>query len=420
MVKATITGRAGVPTRKYDVALYGCTGFTGNLVAEYFAEKIDLKDKNWVLIGRSEQKLKKLKERLISFNKDLKDLDYIIASSSDQASLNNVAQQTKVVLTTVGPYSWYGEPMLKACVEAGTNYCDLTGEVPWMRKMMDKYGDKARETGSVIVPCSGYDCCPGDLLAYNLVQFCREKMNKEVKVRAYVQGNGKPSGGTVQSGFAIAETNSMSELKKFSGKFALNPQGTEPKKTTYFSKDVYWPKYDSAFKKTTGFWVMNQTNSRVIRRSAALEKYGDDFEYHEVAIIPNSFVGYIMGFVFAFIFPLVLFTPLRHIFKRIAPQGGDGPDKATRDKSWFKYHGIAFDKETNKPLAQALLRGGDPGYGETSKMISEVALGLSETHTEGGFHTPASALRDELVTRMQNTGMQWSIGEYNSNSSKKD
>ena len=402
-------------SRPHDIVLFGATGFTGQLVAEYLAEHYGPSDVRVALAGRNAQKLERVRD-------DLKrafpiDWPILIADSFDQASLDRVASDASVVCTTVGPYQKYGAGLVAACVEHGTDYCDLTGETPFIREMVDQHHDRARETGARIVHCCGFDSIPSDIgtwMMHREMQAQHDAQLREVKFFAGEQKGGF-SGGTVASMMLIAERiRKEPELRKLLGHpYALNPPGERSGPDRNDSMGV---KLDRDLGMWTGPFVMAAINTRVVRRSNAVMgyPYGRDFRYSERMsfgkgprgmAMASMVAGGITGFMAA-----AAFEPTRNLLKKRLPDPGEGPSEEAREKGFFVVRLIA--KGETADGREVELRGRvegkkDPGYGETAKMLGESALclALEPSDREGGVLTPASAMGDALLARLRAADM---------------
>ncbi|KAL6062395.1 Saccharopine dehydrogenase [Balamuthia mandrillaris] len=406
---------------KFDLIVWGATGFTGTLVAEYLAEHAPA-DLRWALGGRNEDKLKEVKRRAVALNQNLeKTLGIVQGDATDQASMDRVVQQTKVILTTAGPFGRFGTTLVDACVRHGVHYCDITGESPWMRTTIDEYHSQARQKGVHIVHTCGFDSIPSDLGTFFLVEQMRKKYRKECSnVTSYVRLKGGFSGGTAASLITIIEEG-KSMRKKIKSKdhtnmrdpFFLNPSG-EGKVATSVDKDQALPAYSKDIGRWTIPFVMAAVNTRVVRRSNALmnDAYGHNFHYRETAV-SNSFLAAIFTWcimVLGLIALHVSFT--RGLLKKfVLPAPGTGPSREQMRKSFF--HFTLVGRTTDGEKLVAVVKGGDPGYLETAKMLSEAALCLvyqqDSLPSKGGVLTPATSMGSLLVERLQQAGITFEI-----------
>ena len=311
-------------TRKYQIILYGATGFTGKLCAEYL--KTNYPDLVWAIAGRNEQKLKELKNELGL------ECDIFIASAEDKAHLDYITTQTDVVLSTAGPFARYSNSLVKSCVDNKTHYTDITGENHWVKDLIDEHHKKASEEGTRIIPSCGYDSIPSDMGVFYSVK----QMGKPIrKVTVYHSGQGGVSGGTTETMFTIGPL-----PKEKRDPFLLNPENSVSEKQRKLSKDGFEIKKIENTDSYSGMGLMSFANTRVVRRSSALydadqKSYGSDFIFRELGSYPSKRSARLasLGLIFAF---LVISTPLRHIVRRFLPKPGDGPDKVTRENGWFR------------------------------------------------------------------------------------
>ena len=263
-------------SRAFDLVLFGATGFTGGLTAEYLARNAP-DGCRWALVGRSQPKLEQVRARLADIDPELADLPLLVADAGDPASLRAVAEQTRVVITTVGPYIEYGEPLVAACAEAGTDYVDLTGEAEFVDRMYVAHHARAVETGARIVHACGFDSIPHDLGALFTVEQLPD--GQPVRMRGFVRSNATISGGTFASALtAMSRARQMKQAKAARRKLEGRPEGRRVRtvaKRPHFDKDA-------------GYWLvpLPTIDPLVIRRSAAaLEEYGPDFEYGHYAAV---------------------------------------------------------------------------------------------------------------------------------------
>jgi len=398
--------------RKYDVVVYGATGFTGALVAQYLSVRPDSSNLRWAVAGRDQPKLQVLLNTLPNQGKGV---DIIVANASSQESLDSMAKQTKVVLTTVGPYHQYGTPLVDSCVRMGTHYCDLTGEVPWIKTIINKYHKQAQENKAMIVTCSGFDSIPSDLGALMVIRHMKTKYGRDCGDLKYLIGpfKGGASGGTLASLFGMMEL-PASTIKEMRDPFYLNDDG---KKGAPNQREQMNVRYDSDIQKWTAPFVMAACNTRVVRRSASLlGDYGENFRYSESVVCSSWFSAFAMwsGLFIFMVLASISFT--RNLLKKVLPKPGEGPNEKQRKEGMFQitFVGKSEPKDGEQPVeVRGQVNGyGDPGYQETSKMIAETAIFLSQKSPDtirGGVMTPASALGLPLIDRLRTAGMTFDI-----------
>ncbi len=381
--------------RPYDVVLFGATGFTGTLTAEYFAANVPLSQVRWTIAGRNLDKLMSLRARLSTIAPECADITPIMASSDDRQALEDMAKSTRVILTTVGPFAEYGEPLVAACVTHGTDYVDITGEPDFWNGIIDRYHDRAIVAGSLIIPCCGFDSIPHDLGALFCAQQLHERGSGPIHVDGYVAAKGSVSGGTWQS------------LVRYLGKMRKRvKRRSSGKRRGPRSRGIH-------FSPAVRRWVAPAPtiDPAVVRRSAKLvpDAFGGDFSYHHYMQTKNfaQMVSLVAGV--GSIAALAQIGPTRRLLLRMRTSG-DGPNRSQRERNWFK---VVFVGTRGHERVVTRVCGGDPGYGETSKMLAESALTLvharDQLPLQGGVVTPASALGTHLITRLQTAGIVFEV-----------
>ncbi len=372
--------------RQYDVVLFGATGFTGALTAEYLAKNAP-PDLTWALAGRNRTKLEAVRSKLGV------EVDLLIADVEDAASLQAVAESTRIVVTTVGPYVRYGEPLVAACAEAGTDYLDLTGESEFVDRMYVAHHAKAVETGARLIHCCGFDSIPYDLG----VQFTVEQLPKNVpiKVEGLVRAGAKPSGGTLHTAItAFSRGKQNLDAHRARRRAQPRPEGRSVKLVT------------GRIHRIQGFWAvpLPTVDPQIVANSAVLlEEYGPDFRYSHYAAVKRlpMVAGGIAGVGLLAVAAQI--PPARNaLLSKI--KAGDGPSEQRRAKSWFK---VRFVGEGGGKRVVTEVAGGDPGYDETAKMLSECALSLAvdTLPKTSGQVTTAAAMGPALRRRLVAAGM---------------
>jgi short subunit dehydrogenase-like uncharacterized protein len=412
-------------TRPYDLVLFGATGFTGALVAEYLARRptpADAPRLRWALAGRNRTKLEKVRADLAVVDPALVDLPLLEADAADVRSLVAVAEQAELVVTTVGPYMVHGLPLAEACADAGTDYCDLTGETPFVRSVIDRCHARAAETGARLVPCSGFDSIPSDLGVFLLHEHFARRGERLGRAR-FLMGTAKGafSGGTAASMVNLMEsaTRDRAVRRVLGDPYALSPDPSKDRGPD--GGDPRGIGHDDDARTWTAPFVMAAINTRVVRRTNALLDfpYGRDFRYEEVMGTGDGPAGLLraatvtagMGAVLA----LAATTPTRRVLQRFLPKSGEGPSRRDRETGFFKVRILGWAAGQPRPSAVCHVEGtNDPGYGETAKMLGESALLMLETRTategkRGGVWTPASAFGSALAERLRAAGMRWDV-----------
>jgi short subunit dehydrogenase-like uncharacterized protein len=385
--------------RPLDVALFGATGFTGGLTAEYLARHAP-EGTRWALVGRSAEKLAGVRDRLAAIDPACAQLELLEADSGDAGSLRAVAERTHVVATTVGPYLNLGEPLVAACAETGTDYADLTGEPEFVDRMYVRHDATAVATGARLVHACGFDSIPHDLGVLFTVEQLPEGV--PLTVRGYVSAGGKPSAGTFHS--AVTQ---FSRLRQ-AGTAYVERRRIEPKP----ERKVSSVKDPARYERSLGAWALPlpTIDPQVVKRSAgALERYGPDFSYGHYAAIKQlpAAVGALGGL--GAMFALSQLPPTRSwLLGRM--KSGDGPSPERRERSWFK---VRFVGEGGGRRLVTEVAGGDPGYGETAKMLAESALCLATDNLPqtSGQVTTAVAMGDVLIERLRRQGITFEVLE---------
>jgi short subunit dehydrogenase-like uncharacterized protein len=388
-------------SKKFDIVVYGATGFTGQLVAEYLAARYkNDKDLKWAMAGRSLDKLKSVREAVGA----PADTPLIAADSSDAASLKAMVDQAKVVISTVGPYQFYGNELVAACAASGTDYIDLCGEPIWMRQMIDKHEAAAKASGARIVFSCGFDSVPFELGAFYVQEEAKRVFGAPVtRVKGRVRDmRGTLSGGTAASAKATfdAVAKDLSLVAILNDPFALTPGFAGPKQ----------PKgnkaaYEEDLQSWTAPFMMALINTRNVHRSNMLMgyPYGQDFVYDEMVLTGAGEKGEANA-------KKVMAANSGKTGPN-ARKPGEGPSKEEQENGLFDllYVAVAPDGRT----VRASVKGDrDPGYGSTSKMISECAICLVRDTPDvpAGFWTPGAAMQHKLIKRLSdNAGLTFAV-----------
>lgn len=374
--------------RPFDIIVYGATGYTGRLVAEYLAHHYGKDGPRWAMAGRSTEKLAEVRD-LIGAPADT---PLVVADSNDPASLAAMAEQTRVIVTTVGPYQLYGEPVLRACVAAGTDYADLCGEPVWMRQMVDALHEQAKETGARVAFSSGFDSIPFDLGVFMLQQEAKARFGApaprvKCRVRAMVGGF---SGGTAAS---LGAT-----LKALGKNPSLIPIMQSPFGLTPGFEGPAQPAGDKPFlDEATGSWaapfIMAVINTKNVHRTNFLRghPYGADFVYDEMVLTGPGEQGQAIAEHLAK-------TPM--IGGSNDPKPGEGP---TAEERLNGHYDVLFVGEMpdGREIRYGVKGRYDPGYGSTSRMLAETGIALLSCDAEGAIATPGALLGEALVERLR-------------------
>ena len=385
---------------EFDIVVYGASGFTGRLVAEYLATEYRGSNLRWAIAGRSLDKLAVVRDAIGA----PRDLPLIAADAGDPASLETMVSRTASVLSTVGPYQLYGSGLVAACAAGGTDYLDLCGEPIWMRQMIDAHEAQARRTGARIVFSCGYDSLPFELGVFFLQQAAIQRLGSSVaRVKGRVRKmKGTFSGGTAASMRAIfaAAANDPDLLPKLRDPFVLTPGFEGPRQP---------PGNKPLFDEDIGMWVapfvMANINTRNVHRSNFLLgfPYGRDFVYDEMMVAGPKETGEATA--------KAIIAANNKLGAQGGPKPGEGPSKEERDSGYYDllFVGLAPD---GRQVKAAVTGDRDPGYGSTSKMIAECAICLRRDTPDiaGGFWTPGAAMKDALLKRLvDHAGMTFTI-----------
>lgn len=384
--------------RPYDIVLFGATGYAGTLTAEYLARNAP-EDCSWALAGRDTAKLEALRERLAAIEPACSTLPLVHADSGDPDSLRALAESARVVASTVGPFIWYGEGLVAACAEAGTDYVDLTGEPEFVDAMYVRYDARARETGARLVHSCGFDSVPTDIGVLFTVQQLPE--GAPLNVDGFVRTNAAFSGGTFASALTAMgrgpQTMRAARERRLYEPRLVGRRARAPMGTPHFSRE-------------TGVWALPlpTLDPQVVARSAvALPRYGPDFRYRHYAAVKTlpMALGGVAGAGAALAVAQV--PPARSwLMGRVEP--GQGPSAERRGNSWFI---TRFVGEGGGRRVFTEVSGGDPGYDETAKMLSESALSLAfdELPPTAGQVTTAMAMGDALLARLRAAGLTFRV-----------
>ncbi len=400
--------------RRFDVVVLGATGFTGALTAEYLGQRAG-EETRWAIAGRNQQKLEQARERLGQHGATTAKLELLPADVSDPDSLRELAESTKVLISTVGPYIHYGEPVVAACAAAGTDYVDLTGEPEFVDLMWLRYHQQAETSGARLVHSCGFDSIPYDLGALYTVERLPE--GTPISMSGYVRAGGTFSGGTYHSAINImGRLRQGQKVARERRELEQRPQGRKIRGV------VGRPHYDQ----DGGGWVVPMPTidpQTVLRSARALDRYGPDFSYSHYLVSKRALTLAGLGAGAGALIALSQLAPTRNLLLKLKDPG-DGPSPEQRANAWFKVRFVAQaggGGADSRPAGGAgdgkriktEVSGGDPGYGETSKMLAESALCLAhdELPQRSGQLTPAVAMGQALIDRLQSAGIEFRVLE---------
>ena len=402
----------------FDVVVFGATSFVGQILCRYLwkefgsAKRPGARKLKWAIAGRSQSKLDGL---LSSLGPNANGIEIIVADAADEKALEKLCVSTRVVVSTVGPYALYGEPLVRVCTRLGTDYCDLTGEAPWMRRMIEKHEGDARKSGARIVHCCGFDSIPSDmgvrfLQEQSLLHYGEYCPAIKMRVKAM---RGAASGGTVASMVNMVRDarHDAALRRELANPYSLCPSEKYAATTRPRQANIKRPTYDADFAAWCAPFVMAAINVRVVLCSNALLKnaYSDKFRYDEAMLTGRGISGRtkalaitagLAGFVAA-----VAVAPTRWLMEKLVlPAPGEGPSPDEQKNGFFDLRFIGRT-EDGRELRVKVTGDRDPGYGSTGKMLGEaascLALDISKDEVSGGFWTPSTALGAKLQERLE-------------------
>jgi len=416
--------------RQYDLVVWGATGVAGRLVAEYLTEQYVPADLSLAIGGRSEDRLESVESDLLDHSEEWDEVPIVIGDATEPDTLREIAEATSAVCTTVGPYTKYGTPLVEACIEARTDYCDLTGEVNWVRETVDQFHGDAVEAGTRIVHSCGFDSVPADLGTLLAQSYAIEEFGSPLEtVRIYVENtSGGVSGGTLASAAELFEaaSNDPAVRKTLRNPYSLAPPG---EREGLDRGEQRLPRHDRLRSSWTAPSPMAPVNERIVRRSNALLDYpwGRGFSCSEV--IPTgrgvggaSTAALVSGGLGLFT-AAMSFGPTRSALEQfVFPDPGEGPSDEQMENGHFTVRVRGRGAGADGPFTVEAVIGADrdPGYGATARMLGECAMCLVEDDTDsplsGGVLTPASAIGKPLAERLRAVGFTASASEVPANS----
>jgi short subunit dehydrogenase-like uncharacterized protein len=395
-----------VSDRKYDLVLYGASGFTGRQTVEY-SKRFAPAGLRWAIAGRSRSKLDGV---------NVAGADVLLADAQDDNALDSLARQTRVIASTAGPFGLYGTKLVDACVRNRTHYCDITGETPWIRRVIDRHHAQAAADGTRIVPGCGFDSIPSDFGAWLTCRHMQDTRHSEASsVSAYFRVGGGINGGTVASLFHMLETNQLVVARD---PFLLDPDpAAHTAEERGRNADPTGVRYDADLKKWVGPFLMGSINTRVVRRTQAL--LGTRFDYQEYSRYGSSRTARTV-MIGGKVFESIAASGFgRRILKRLLPKPGEGPSEKVMNEGFFECEFIATDRSGGR--VRGVLKGkGDAGNRITVKCLCESAFLLAnfnigstkvKPYAGGGVLTPVTGLGEDLVVRLAKAGIAFEIVE---------
>jgi short subunit dehydrogenase-like uncharacterized protein len=399
-----------------EVVVFGATSFVGQILSRYLLARHGAAGPlRWAIAGRSRQKLEKLRTDL---GPGAEKLPMIVMDAADEGAIRTMCDSTRVVASTVGPYALFGSPLVKVCAESGTDYCDLTGELPWIRRMIDAHEETARKSGARMVHCCGFDSMPSDLGVHFLQRHARARFGKPcVRIRLGVRRlRGGLSGGTAASLLNLVKESVRDRAVR---KVMADPYAIAPRRNGGVRQpNVMFASYDREARTWLAPFVMGGINTRVVHRTNALTdaSYGEDFVYDEATMTGPGVRGAVgalaMGLGLAAFVSMLTIPPTRWLVgKYVVPQPGEGPSPADQEGGSFDLR-LAGTTADGDRLVVKVTGDRDPGYGSTGKMMGEAAacLALDVGDKPGGFWTPATIFGDRLIERLtQHAGLTFDV-----------
>jgi short subunit dehydrogenase-like uncharacterized protein len=411
-----------VTTRKFDLVLYGATGFVGRRAAIYLAQRRARRKLRWAIAGRDGRRLAALGQELAANNASVTSPEIIVAESHDAPAVAALAASARVVLSTAGPYALYGDGIVDACVDQRTHYADITGETSWVRRVIDRHHARAARDGTRIVPFCGFDSVPSDLGTLLLVRHIEIAFGAPcVEVKAYFRMMGGFNGGTLATNALRFETR---DVEAGRNPFLLNPPGRHSASEHLSSQDPRDARYDPAIGAWVAPFVMSPINTRVVRRSAALNAayrtpYGPRFRYQEYTKVGPPLAAAKATALAAAMRGLERVMELgaaRQLLGTVLPRPGEGPSEKTMATGWFKTDLLGRTADGHTARAR-IAYDGDPGNRATLRILCEAGLALAFDGPKlpggpgrGGVLTPATALGEALVPRLRAAGFEISVG----------
>ncbi len=392
--------------RDLDLVVWGATGYTGRLVADALAAGAPA-GLRWALGGRDRERLEALRSDLAA------DVEIVCGDAHDAASLARIARATRVVLSTVGPYSEHGTPLVSACVEAGTDYADISGETRWMRSSIDAFDASARASGARIVHACGFDAVPSDLGVWLLQEAALARYERPCRRCVHVFGvsGAGLSGGSVAStlGVLTGVANERSTRLPIADVDLLAPGAPPSSPIT----DVWWPQREPQRRAWTAPFPMALVNTRVVRRTRALlgEPWSSAFEYRERWRAPSWSLAALVGAGSRTLPALLALSPARRLAQRWLPKPGEGPEPAALERGSFDTTLTGQVDGVAEPVVVRIASPFDPGYRATARMLREIGLLLAagECEAPGGVLTPAFVGRERLVERLGLAGIRFEV-----------
>jgi len=393
--------------RQYDLVVFGATGYTGKLTAEHIATHLPT-DLRWALAGRSESKLKDVAAECKALNPDRSQPDIEICNLDD-SELVALAKKTTLLVATIGPYALYGEYAFKACAQNGTHYLDVTGEVPFVADMINKYEKDAKASGAIMIPQIGIESSPADLVTWSLVKMIRERLSAATAevVLSVHEFSGTPSGGTLNSVLTFLDVYNLQQIRSAFSPFAISPKpGPKAPGKSLMTRALGICEVRDLGILTSSIGGM--ADAPIVQRSWGLLDYGPNFHFSEYAKARNYLTGIAFHFGLLLGSLLLSISPLRQVMRRFVTQPGGGATKEEAKKDRLDYRAIGTPDRASKPRAfcRAYYMGGF--YELTGIFLSHAAITIlrDEHDLSGGVYTPA-CLGQKFIDRLEPVGFKF-------------
>ena len=410
---------------EYDLVIMGATGFTGKLVVEYLIKNYGVENEEftWAIAGRDKNKLERVRSSFKDLDSNSNNIPTLVVDSHDPILLDKMTSISRLVISTVGPYLKFGEALVESCVKNSTHYCDLTGEVPFIRESIDSFDLKAKKNNCRIIHSCGFDSIPSDIGVLLLQMDSLKRFNKPCdEVNLYVRSvRGGLSGGTIASMINISNymRSNPEDQNLLKSPFSLNPRDSV--KNNARQPNLKSVKWNDHIQRWVCPFIMSGINTRIVRRTNAItdHQYGIDFRYSEESSFKKGMTGFFRAMVMFIGLVIIQISlnvrPLLWCLRKFSlPSPGEGPSKETRDNGFFKLD-IIGSMDDIKKISLTVTGDSDPGYSATAKMITESALSvlldqdrIPKVH---GVLTPASGIGVVLAERLKDKGINFSINE---------
>jgi len=410
---------------EYDLVIMGATGFTGKLVVEYLIKNYGVENEEftWAIAGRDKNKLERVRSSFKDLDSNSNNIPTLVVDSHDPILLDKMTSISRLVISTVGPYLKFGEALVESCVKNSTHYCDLTGEVPFIRESIDAFDLKAKKNNCRIIHSCGFDSIPSDIGVLLLQMDSLKRFNEPCdEVNLYVRSiRGGLSGGTIASMINISNymRSNPEDQNLLKSPFSLNPRDSV--KNNARQPNLKSVKWNDHIQRWVCPFIMSGINTRIVRRTNAItdHRYGIDFRYSEASSFKKGLTGFFRAMVMFIGLVIIQISlnvrPLLWCLRKFnLPSPGEGPSKETRDNGFFKLD-IIGSMDDIKKISLTVTGDSDPGYSATAKMITESALSvlldqdrIPKVH---GVLTPASGIGVVLAERLKDKGINFSINE---------